>query len=900
MEQLGDGTYGVVLKAYDHVQDAVVALKVLRPELATTETIRVRFEREARAAATVKSRHVVAIHNVIGATADFPQPYFVMDYVDGESLSARLRRGALQARESITICQQVARGLATAHARGVVHGDIKPDNVILQNADCSLQNASEPTGLSSKSEIARVQPCIAKITDFGIARGIDEACRRGVHVGIGGTRAYLSPEGFREPHKVDGRSDIFSLGAMLYQLLTGRLPFENAEPDALEEQVVERALVAPRQINPRISRDLEAVVLKCLAKDPEARYETAAELAEHLGRWLRGEPVPVRPHGSFELLGLWCRRRPQVAGLIAAIALLFVLGVFGVSRWQQAEFLKEQDTHVRAQLAQTHLQNALTLARQQLAQADFARPADFRNAERTLRRARERFKDDLLTDNDRALIDAELRHFRLLIDFHARFHRHADDAWLSLGEGSDDETRAACVKALDSFGVLGESEWWRLAPASHLSPNQRGALQHEARRLMLLLALMRLQQAIEEHARTLRPELSVAAKDVALSKRDQFARSAEAVLVRVRRLEGAAPVLPCRIVEDLESGVQRLLKLPRGAAASGTSPPPTRAASRDTLPRLVSEADFLFLGVIHVYLGKHAAEPAALVIRGVGPAGLDFEKPLARAEELLRRAALLGRRQYWTWWMLGRTLLANRSFADAQLAFTTCIELRPDYVHAFEQRAVILVLQSLSADNKGARAQLQSWAETDSERACSLAPYDASTYWVRGDYFRLLGKPAEVIDAYVHALILEDHPEKRKGRNLPDTVDQVVAAALKGPDNADARALAALALLGSGKTPEALAELASLVRRYPKSALVVLASARAQETKAAHAHALQDYRALVYGLRARSLSARNTWIGIEAHKGMARVLLKLGRKAESRAAWQNAVDLDPGLSRLRP
>src|SRR5262249_4634067 len=197
--------------------------------------------------------------------------------------------------------RQVALALTAAHARGLVHRDIKPSNIL-------LEAGSER----------------AKLTDFGLAR-VTEAV--GVSTSqsgrIVGTPGYMSPEQIVSPGEVDGRSDVYSLGVVLYELLTGERPFRGV-PHLLLQQVVHDEPRPPRKLSDNIPRDLETVCLKAMAKAPARRYLTVRELAEDLGRFLAGEPIKARPVGSAERLWRWCRRNPALATMGTGVALLLV------------------------------------------------------------------------------------------------------------------------------------------------------------------------------------------------------------------------------------------------------------------------------------------------------------------------------------------------------------------------------------------------------------------------------------------------------------------------------------------------------------------------------------------------------------------------------------------------
>jgi WD40 repeat protein/serine/threonine protein kinase len=318
IRELGtDGAMGTVYEADDTALGRKVAIKAIKPELAVSPGLRDRFAREARAAAAVKSDYVVPIHKVEPRADGFELPFLVMELIDGESLKQyqlkqyQERRGLLPPHETATIAREIALGLAAIHAHGLVHRDIKPSNIMLDR-----RRAGQ-----------------ARITDFGLARPTaaseDRLTRSG---GTPGTPAYMSPEQVAAPGEVDARSDQFSLGVVLYELLTGGLPFRGATPLETWEQVKTGEPVAPTRLVPKLPRDVETICLKCLEKEPGRRYEGAAELAEDLGRFLAGEPVRARPVSTFERGWRWSRRNPVVAGLAALLTVTIVLGTGGISR----------------------------------------------------------------------------------------------------------------------------------------------------------------------------------------------------------------------------------------------------------------------------------------------------------------------------------------------------------------------------------------------------------------------------------------------------------------------------------------------------------------------------------------------------------------------------------------
>src|SRR5262245_26329779 len=248
---IGRGGMGIVLKGFDERLDRVVAVKLLAPQYAANAAARKRFLREAKAMAAVVHDHVVTVH----AVESEPIPHIVMQLVQGVSLEERLdKTGPLEVKEILRIGMQAACGLAAAHAQGLIHRDIKPANILLENG------------------VERV-----KITDFGLARTQDEM--RATQVGtIVGTPVFMSPEQ-ADGKPVDSRSDLFSLGSVLYALCTGPAPFRPTPLGAVIKRVIEDTPRPIREINPDIPDWLEAVIAKLHAKKPDDRFQTAKEVA---------------------------------------------------------------------------------------------------------------------------------------------------------------------------------------------------------------------------------------------------------------------------------------------------------------------------------------------------------------------------------------------------------------------------------------------------------------------------------------------------------------------------------------------------------------------------------------------------------------------------------------------
>jgi WD40 repeat protein/tRNA A-37 threonylcarbamoyl transferase component Bud32 len=314
LESVGQGAFGTVYKARDPELDRVVAVKVPRSGNLAGPQERDRFVREARSAAQLRHPSIVSVHDVGEVNG---VPYLVSDFVEGVTLADLLSARRPAFREAAELVASVADALQYAHERGVVHRDVKPSNVMLGKGGAAF------------------------VMDFGLAKREAGEITMTVEGQVLGTPAYMPPEQARgEGHAVDGRGDVYSLGVVLYQLLTGELPFRGTQRMLLH-QVLHDEPRPPRTLNDHVPRDLETITLKAMAKEPGRRYQTARELADDLRRWLKGEAILARPVGRVARAWRWARRRPAVAGLSAAVVVLLVTGT-AVAWYLAVEAIREK------------------------------------------------------------------------------------------------------------------------------------------------------------------------------------------------------------------------------------------------------------------------------------------------------------------------------------------------------------------------------------------------------------------------------------------------------------------------------------------------------------------------------------------------------------------------------
>ena len=339
---LGQGGMGVVYKARQIAANRLVALKIIRPDRMSNMTevtqrrMVDRFKAEAHAAARLQHDNLVTVYDVGEIDGCH---YFSMQYVEGGCLSDQISDRSLDSREAAMFVEPVCRAVHAAHEQGILHRDIKPANILIEDGT--------------------LRP---RIADFGLAKlqnEDQELTRSGEAMG---TPSYMPPEQFGDAASATARSDIYSIGATLYHLLSGRPPFKAATSMATMRQVLNVEPVALRELNPEVDRDLETICMKCLEKEPDRRFQTAAEVADELKRFINGEPILSRPLSRPERFVRWCRRNPLVSSLSGLAAVSVVVAIVSLA----VAYVKTDDAR---QQVETSLEE--TTKAQQVSEASF-------------------------------------------------------------------------------------------------------------------------------------------------------------------------------------------------------------------------------------------------------------------------------------------------------------------------------------------------------------------------------------------------------------------------------------------------------------------------------------------------------------------------------------------------
>jgi predicted Ser/Thr protein kinase len=318
LQELGRGGMGVVYRARQTSLNRTVALKMILSSEHAGEGARLRFLAEAETIAKVQHPGIVQVY-AYGTHKD--HPYIALEFIDGGSLDRVLAQETLLPRDAARLVAQVAEAIHVAHQAGIIHRDLKPANVLLANVD------RQRGGLKATP----------KITDFGLSKQINTGEGMTATGVIVGTPSYMAPEQAEGQKSVGPAVDIYALGAILYECLTGRPPFKAATPLDTILQAVSDEPIPPQRLQPTTPKDLDTICLKCLRKDPAKRYASAAALAEDLHNWLAGKPITARPVGRLERGVKWCKCYPAVAALVV-VSTLAAIVASGLAAWAiQAE-----------------------------------------------------------------------------------------------------------------------------------------------------------------------------------------------------------------------------------------------------------------------------------------------------------------------------------------------------------------------------------------------------------------------------------------------------------------------------------------------------------------------------------------------------------------------------------
>lgn len=378
---LGRGGMGVVYKARQVGLNRIVALKMILSGCHADQEDRARFVQEAEAVAALRHANIVQVYEIGEHNG---KPFFSMEYVAGGTLGEQIKGQPQAPAYAADMAEKLALAVQSAHEQSIIHRDLKPANILI--ADCGLRIAecADTQELPPDPAAMRTpKSATPKITDFGLAKRLDSDMQLTTTGLVAGTPQYMAPEqvSASRQDQVGPSSDIWSLGVILYEMLTGRPPFLGSSPAEIMHQVLRQEPVAIRQLQPNVPRDLETICLRCLQKEPHKRYPSAKALATDLSRFRSGEPILARPVGIFEQMWRWRRRNPTIAALIGLIALTLIGSAMLASSFALS-------ARQEARRAEHHAHEALLLGERNRLSAD-----ELRDEKRTVLEAHQKLSE---------------------------------------------------------------------------------------------------------------------------------------------------------------------------------------------------------------------------------------------------------------------------------------------------------------------------------------------------------------------------------------------------------------------------------------------------------------------------------------------------------------------------
>jgi serine/threonine protein kinase/tetratricopeptide (TPR) repeat protein len=498
LKELGRGSMGIVYKARQISLDRIVALKMIRRDSGIAAETLSRFVDEARLVASLKHPNIIQIYEI---NLQDEAPFFSMELAEGGSLAEQIAGRPQPFRQAAQLTETLARAIDAAHQRGIVHRDLKPANILLTAAGSQgPQLATLPSALGCVN--AGVRPWTPKITDFGLAKQLHEGGGQTESGMILGTPSYMAPEQAEgKSREVGPAADVYALGAILYEMLTGRPPFAGESPIETVLQLFQMEPVAPSRLQPKVPRDLETICLKCLNREPQRRYPDGGALAEDLRRFANGESIQARPASPVEKVWKWARRRPVWATLAASCSLA-LLCLVGLVAWHQVDLqvrLDQARDDERVAGRQVQLASRREGVKDLILAGETAlEKQEWQAVRANLQRARQEAKDepelaDLLEQIDQRLLTAKqhrqdrerLEAFHRLRNqalFHASHFTGGDMATTQL------ETRQCTLEALKQFGIAPDNDGAPTVASRHFTEAEKEAVRAGCYELLLVLA----------------------------------------------------------------------------------------------------------------------------------------------------------------------------------------------------------------------------------------------------------------------------------------------------------------------------------------------------------------------------------------------------------------------------